>query len=153
MTAWRDYASYIFNGMETSAIALTDSHKLCPVWLIHLNIQVQAKFINKKMNFQKHANGHKRPLIIIFRKFPLPSKGLMGTAIALPSKGRCHLRACTYRLHLNDLNIRSPKNTTKAKFIKYFNDKTVVFNNQIITSLLLLRTHSCKHCQTCGFRV
>ena len=28
------------------------------------------------------------------------------------------------RLHLNDLNI--PKDTTKAKFIKYFNDKTVV---------------------------
>ena len=32
------------------------------------------------------------------------------------------------RLHLNDLNI------------KYFNDKTVAFNNQIITDLLLLRT-------------
>ena len=30
------------------------------------------------------------------------------------------------------------KDTTKAKFIKYFNDKTVVFNNQIITGLLLL---------------
>ena len=28
----------------------------------------------------------------------------------------------------------------KAKFIKYFNDKTVVFNNQIITGLVLLRT-------------
>ena len=37
------------------------------------------------------------------------------------------------------------KNTTKAKFIKYFNDKTVVFNNQIITGLLLLRTNGCKH--------
>ena len=24
----------------------------------------------------------------------------------------------------------SPKDTTDAKFIKYFNDKTVVFNNQ-----------------------
>ena len=36
-------------------------------------------------------------------------------------------------LHLSDLNI--PKDTTKAKFIKYFNDKTVVFNNQIITGL------------------
>ena len=50
------------------------------------------------------------------------------------------------RLHLDDLSI--PKNATKAKFIKYLNDKTVVFNNQIITGLLLLRTHSCKHCQT-----
>ena len=38
-------------------------------------------------------------------------------------------------------------------FIKYFNDKTVVFNNQIITGLLLLRTHGCKHCQTRGFTV
>ena len=47
----------------------------------------------------------------------------------------------------------SPKDTTKAKFIKYFNDKTVVFNNQIITGLLLLRTHGCKHCQTRGFTV
>ena len=47
------------------------------------------------------------------------------------------------RLHLNDL--KSPKDTTKAKFIKYFNDKTVVFNNQIIIGLLLLRTHGCKH--------
>ena len=53
------------------------------------------------------------------------------------------------RLHLNDLNI--PKDTTRANFIKYFNDKTVVFNNQIISGLLLLRTHGCKHCQTCGF--
>ena len=33
------------------------------------------------------------------------------------------------------------------------NDKTVVFNNQIITGLLLLRTHGCKHCQTRGFTV
>ena len=48
------------------------------------------------------------------------------------------------RLHFNDLSI--PKDTTKAKFIKYFNDKTVVFNNQIITGLLLLRTLGCKHC-------
>ena len=54
-------------------------------------------------------------------------------------------------LHLNDLNI--PKDTTKAKFIKYFNDKTAVFNNQIITSLLLFRTHGCKHCQARGFTV
>ena len=54
------------------------------------------------------------------------------------------------RLRLNDSSI--PKDTTKAKFIKYFiYDKTVVFNNQIITGLLLLRTHGCKHCQTCGF--
>ena len=45
------------------------------------------------------------------------------------------------RLHLNDL--KSPKDITEAKFIKYFNDKTVVFNNQIITGLLLLRTHGC----------
>ena len=44
------------------------------------------------------------------------------------------------RLHLNDLNI--PKDTTKAKFIEYLNDKTVVFNNQIITCLLLLRLYS-----------
>ena len=29
----------------------------------------------------------------------------------------------------------SPEGTTKAKFIKYFNDETVVFNNQIITGL------------------
>ena len=33
------------------------------------------------------------------------------------------------------------------------NDKTVVFNSLIITSLLLLRTHGCKHCQTRGFTV
>ena len=46
----------------------------------------------------------------------------------------------------------SPKDTfsTKADFIKY---KTVVFNNLIITSSLLLRTHGCEHCQTCGFTV
>ena len=55
------------------------------------------------------------------------------------------------RLHLNYLTF--PKDTTKAKFIKYFNDKTVVFSNQIITGLLLLRTHGCKHCQTHGFTV
>ena len=55
------------------------------------------------------------------------------------------------RLHLNDLT--SPKDTTKAKCIKYFNDKTEVFNNQIITGLLLLRTHGCKRCQTRGFTV
>ena len=53
-------------------------------------------------------------------------------------------------LHLNDLN---PKDTTKAKFIKYFNDKTVVLNNQIITGWLLLRTHRCKHCQARGSTV
>ena len=47
----------------------------------------------------------------------------------------------------------TPKDTTKAKFIKYLNDKTVVFNNQIITGLLLLRTDGCKHCQTRGFTV
>ena len=39
------------------------------------------------------------------------------------------------RLHLNDLN--TPKDTTKAKFIKYFNDKTVVFNNQIIGHMVV----------------
>ena len=33
----------------------------------------------------------------------------------------------------------SPTDTNKAKFSKYFNDKTVVFNNQIITFLLLLK--------------
>ena len=31
----------------------------------------------------------------------------------------------------------SPKDTTKAAFIKYFSDKTVVFNNEIITGALL----------------
>ena len=31
--------------------------------------------------------------------------------------------------------------------------KKLVFNNQIITGLLLLRTHGCKHCQTHGFTV
>ena len=41
------------------------------------------------------------------------------------------------KLQLNDLT--SPEDTTKAKFIKYFSDKTVVFNNQIITGLLLLK--------------
>ena len=45
----------------------------------------------------------------------------------------------------------SPKDTTEAKFIKYFNDETFVFNNQIITGLLLLRAYNSKHCQTCGF--
>ena len=49
------------------------------------------------------------------------------------------------------LMFTSPKDTTKAKFIKYFNDKTVVINNQIITGSLLLRTHDCKHYQTLGF--
>ena len=33
----------------------------------------------------------------------------------------------------------SPKDTNKAAIIKYFNDNTVVFNNQIITGLLLLK--------------
>ena len=47
----------------------------------------------------------------------------------------------------------SPKDKAKPKFVKYFNDKTVVFNNQIITGLLLFRTHGCKHCQTQGFTV
>ena len=36
------------------------------------------------------------------------------------------------------MTLTSPKDTTKAKFIKYFSDKTVVFNNQIIIGLLLL---------------
>ena len=43
------------------------------------------------------------------------------------------------RLHINDLT--SPKDTTKVKFIEYFNDKTVVFNNQINTGLLLSLGH------------
>ena len=55
------------------------------------------------------------------------------------------------RLHLNDLNI--PKDTTKSAFVKYFNDKTVVVNDQIVTGLLLLGTNGCKHCQTRGFTV
>ena len=42
---------------------------------------------------------------------------------------------------------------TKAAFIKYFDDKVVSFNNQIITDLLLGRTNGCKHCQTRGFTV
>ena len=46
------------------------------------------------------------------------------------------------------MTLTSPKDTTKAKVTKYFDDKTVVFNNQIITGLLLLRIHGCKHCQT-----
>ena len=45
----------------------------------------------------------------------------------------------------------SPKNTTEAEFIKYLNDKTVVFNNLIITGLLLARARGFKHCQTQGF--
>ena len=65
-----------------------DSQVLSYVKLILLTVacelQVQAKFINKKMNLQKHANGHERPSIIIFRKFPLPSKGLTAG---------CHLKA------------------------------------------------------------
>ena len=47
----------------------------------------------------------------------------------------------------------TPKDTTKAAFVKYFNDKTVAFINQIRTGLLLLRAHGCKHCQTRGFTV
>ena len=39
----------------------------------------------------------------------------------------------------------SPKIATEAAFVKHFNDKTVVLNNQIITGLLLLMTHGCKH--------
>ena len=42
----------------------------------------------------------------------------------------------------------SPKDSTKTAFIKYLDDETVVFNNQIITGLLLLRIHGCKQCQT-----
>ena len=45
------------------------------------------------------------------------------------------------RFHLNDVN--TPKDTTKATFIKYFNDKTVVLHNQVITGLLLLGTYGC----------
>ena len=55
------------------------------------------------------------------------------------------------KLHL--MTYASPNDTTKAALIKYFNDKTVVFNNQAIAGLLLLRTHGCKHCQTRGFTV
>ena len=42
---------------------------------------------------------------------------------------------------------------TEAAFIKYFNDSTVVFNNQIIAGVLLLITHCCKHYQTRGLTV
>ena len=45
----------------------------------------------------------------------------------------------------------SLKDTIKAKFIKYFNDETLICSNQIITGLLLLMTHDCKHCQSSGF--
>ena len=45
----------------------------------------------------------------------------------------------------------SPKDATEAEFIRHLNDKTVVFNSLIITGLLLVRTHGCKHCQTHGF--
>ena len=48
---------------------------------------------------------------------------------------------------------KSLKDTTEAEFIKYLNDETVVFNNLIITGLLLVRTHGCKHCQTHSFTV
>ena len=41
------------------------------------------------------------------------------------------------RLHLNGLN--SPEETNEAIFLKYFNDKPVVFNNQISTGLLFLK--------------
>ena len=47
----------------------------------------------------------------------------------------------------------SPKDTSKAAFIKYLSDKIVVFNNQIKTGLLLLRIHGCKQCQTLGLTV
>ena len=47
----------------------------------------------------------------------------------------------------------SPKDTTKAAFIKYFNDKTVVFNNQITAGLLLFRTHGCTRYQTKGCKI
>ena len=42
---------------------------------------------------------------------------------------------------------------TEAAFIQHLNDKTVAFNNQVITCLLVLTTHGCKHCQTHGFTV
>ena len=45
-------------------------------------------------------------------------------------------------LHLKAFNI--PTDTTEAAFIKHFNDKKVVLNNQIITGLLVPVTHGCK---------
>ena len=36
------------------------------------------------------------------------------------------------------------KDITEAEFIKYLNDKTFVFNNLIITSLVLVRTRTSK---------
>ena len=48
------------------------------------------------------------------------------------------------------MTLTSPKDTTKAKFIKYFNDKTVVFDSQIITGLLFFRTHGCHLTKSTG---
>ena len=45
------------------------------------------------------------------------------------------------------------KDTIEAAFIKHINDKTVVFDNQIMIGLLLLRTHGYNYCQTHGFTV
>ena len=64
-----------------------------------------------------------------------------------------HNTSCLGDAHSFQASFKSHKDATEAKFIKHFNDKTVVFNNQIITALLLLRTHGYKHCQTRGFRV
>ena len=64
-----------------------------------------------------------------------------------------HSTSCQGAFWASFKDLKSPKDTTKAKFIEYFSDKTVVFNNQIITGLLLLKTHGCKHCQTRGFTV
>ena len=43
--------------------------------------------------------------------------------------------------------------TSEANVSKYFNDITVVFNNQISTGLLLPRTHGCRHSLTRCFIV
>ena len=54
---------------------------------------------------------------------------------------------------LSRLHLIAFKDIAEAEFIKYLNDKTVVFNNLIITGLLLVRILGCKHCQTHGFTV
>ena len=78
--------------------------------------------------------GAKPPIIILkVRTFQQPTANRFSTARQKPVGGTIGLRI-------------SPKDTLK---LHLFNDKIVVFNNQIITGLSLLsRTHGCKHSQT-----